>query len=119
MMSLPGGGWLYDQLREIPRGADPSVLVEWSDIIEKKANERCEDSNGKRVRLKGTVTDDGRFALDLDPVDTDAMVCLLEAIQSCLTLMPTLTREFYGALMVTLALEAEKKDEKSRDEPAD
>lgn len=31
-MSL-GGGLLYDQLREIPRGADQNVLVGWSDIM--------------------------------------------------------------------------------------
>ena len=118
MMALPGAGWLYDQLREIPRGADPSVLVEWSSIIEKKANEGCEDLDYSRIRFKGTVSDEGRFSLDLDALGSDAMVCLLEAIQSCHTLMPTITREFYGALMVTLASEAEKNDALSKDETA-
>jgi hypothetical protein len=117
-MALPAGGWLYDQLREIPRGADPSVLVEWSNIIEKKANEECENLNRSRIRFKGTVNDEGRFALDLDVLDSDAMVCLLEEIQSCLTLMPTITREFYGALMVSLAAEAEEKGELGKDETA-
>ena|SRR5712692_8115290 len=113
-MGLQGGGWLYDQLREVPRGADPSLLVEWSDIIEKKANQECKSSNGQRIRFKGTVNADGRFALDLDAQDPDAMVCVLEAIQSCLTLMPTITREFYGALMITLASEAEEKEGQRR-----
>jgi len=112
-MATTGGGWVYDQLREIPRGADPSVLVEWSDIIEKKANEDCENFNGSRIRFKGNVNDDGRFALDLEAADPDAMMCLLEIIQNCLNLMPTITREFYGALMVSLASEAEGKDKPS------
>jgi hypothetical protein len=115
-MATSGGGWLYDQLREIPRGADPGVLVEWSDIIQKKANEGCKNLNGSLIRFKGNVNDEGRFALDLDAADPDSMVCLLDAIQNCLTLMPTITREFYGALMVSLASEAEEKDELSKDE---
>jgi hypothetical protein len=107
-MATSGGGWLYDQLREIPRGADPGVLVEWSDIIQKKANEGCKNLNGSLIRFKGNVNE-GRFALDLDAANPVAMVCLLEAIQSCLTLMPTITREFYGALMVSLASGAEER----------
>ncbi len=112
-MSFAGGGWLYDQLREVPRGADPNVLAEWSGIIERKANEDCGDVNATRIRFKGTVSAEGRFALDLDASDPDAMVCLLRAIQSNLNLMPAITREFYGALMVTLASEAEKTDSPS------
>lgn len=114
-MSFAGGGWLYDQLREIPRGADPNVLIEWSDIIERKANKDCGDLNARRVRFKGTVNDEGRFALDVDAPDPDAMVYLLRAIQDNLNLMPTITREFYGALMVTLASEAEKNDGLNKD----
>jgi hypothetical protein len=114
-MSFPGGGWLYDQLREIPRGADPNVLVEWSDIIERKANEDCGDLNARRIRFKGTVNDEGRFALDLDAQDPDATVCLLRAIQNHLNLMPAITREFYGALMVSLASEAGKNDSLGKD----
>jgi len=105
-----GGGWLYDQLREIPRGADPNVLVEWSDIIERKANEDCGGLNSGRIRFKGTVNDEGRFALDVDAPDPDATVCLLRAIQNHLDLMPAITKEFYGTLMVSLASEAEKND---------
>jgi hypothetical protein len=86
------------------------LSVEWSDIIERKANEDCGDLGARRIRSKGTVNDDGRFALDVDAQDTDAMVCLLNAIQHNLDLMPAITREFYGSLMVGLASEAEKKD---------
>jgi hypothetical protein len=114
-MSFSGGGWLYDQLREIPRGADPKLLVEWSDIIERKANEDCGGSDARRIRFKGSVNDEGRFALDVDATDPDSIVCLLGAIQDHLTLMPTITREFYGALMVSLASEAEKKDSLDKD----
>jgi len=115
-MALPGGGWLYDQLRKIPRGADPNVFVEWSSIIERRANERCGPLIRGRIRFKGAVNDEGRFALDLEAPDPDATVCLLEAIQSCLSLMPTITMEFYGALMVALASEAEKRDGLSNDD---
>jgi hypothetical protein len=114
-MSLPGAGWLYDQLREVPRGADPKLLVEWSDIIERKANEECGGSNARRIRFKGNVNDEGRFALDFDAPDSDSIVCLLGAIQNYLSLMPTITREFFGALMVSLASEAEKNDNLSKD----
>jgi hypothetical protein len=113
-MSSPGGAWLYDQLREIPRGADPNVLVEWSDIIERKANEDCGDLNARRIRFKGTVNDKRRFALEVDAPDPDAIVCLLRAIQNHLSLMPAVTREFYGSLMVGLASEAEKNDSMSK-----
>jgi hypothetical protein len=109
-MSFPGGAWLYDQLREIPRGADPNVLVEWSDIIERRANEECGGLNARRIRFKGTVNDEGRFALDVDAPDPDSTVCVLQAIQNNLSLMPAITREFYGSLMVSLASEAEKND---------
>jgi hypothetical protein len=34
------------------------------------------------------------------------MINLLKAIQQCLPLMPTLTREFYGALMISLSEES-------------
>jgi len=115
-MAIAGGGWLFDQLREISRGTDSSVLVEWSDIIEKKANERCENSNGRRIMFKGTVNDNGGFALNLDADDPDKMVCLLEAIQSCLTLMPTITMEFYAALMVSLASQVGEKDGQGKEE---
>lgn len=113
-MSL-GGGRLFDQLREIPRGIDPSVLVEWSDIIERKANEACGGSNAGRIRFKGTINEEGRFALDLDAPDPDAMVCLLRAIQDRLDVMPVATREFYGSLMASLASEAEKNDPLNKD----
>jgi hypothetical protein len=112
-MSL-GGGWLYDQLRGIPRGVDPSVLVEWSDIIERKANEACGGSNAGRIRFKGTVNEEARFTLDVDAPDPDAMVCLLRAIQDRLDIMPVATREFYGSLMVGLASEAEKDERLSK-----
>ncbi len=114
-MSFSGGGWLYDQLREIPRGADPNVLAEWSDVIERKANEDCGELGARRIRFKGTVNDGGRFALDLDAPDSDAVVCLLTAIQNHLSMMPAITREFCGALMVSLASEAEKKDSLDKD----
>jgi hypothetical protein len=110
----PEGGWVYDQLREIPRGADPRVLVEWSDIIERKANERCGDS-ARRIRLKGKVIDDTKFGLDLDAPTPEAIVCVLEAIQGCLALMPMATSQFYGALMISLASEAERRDGTSKD----
>jgi hypothetical protein len=113
-MSL-GGGRLFDQLREIPRGVDPSVLVEWSDIIERKANEACGGSNAGHIRFKGSVNEEGRFALDVDAPDPDAMVCLLRSIQDSLDIMPVATREFYGSLMVGLASEAGEKDGLNKD----
>ena len=106
----------FDQLREVSRGTDPNVLAEWSDIIEKKAHDRFRNSNGRSIRFKGTVSANGGFAVDLDADDPDVRVCLLEAIQSCLTLMPTITMEFYAALMVSLASEAEEKDGRSKEE---
>jgi hypothetical protein len=112
-MSFDGGaGWLYDKLREIQRGADPNLLVEWSDIIERKANEDRGGLNARRIRFKGTVNDEGRFALDVDAPDPDATVCLLKAIQNQIDVMPAMTKEFFAALIVNLASEAEKKDDR-------
>ena len=108
-MASAGGGWLYDQLREIPRGADPAVVTQWSEIIEKKANENC-GKPARRIRFKGRVTEDRRFGLDLDAPTPEAIVCVLEAIQDCLGLMPMGTSQFYGALMISLASEAERRD---------
>jgi hypothetical protein len=110
-----GAGWLYDQLREIPRGIDPNVLVEWSDIIERKANEGSQYLNSGRVKFKGTVNGEGRFALDVNVSDPDAVVRLLTAIQDNLTLMPTSTRQFYGSVMLGIASEAEEKDSLGKD----
>ena len=106
-------GWLYDQLREISRGADPNTLVEWSEIIEMRANERCKESNQRPIRFKGKVTDEERFALDFQAPNPASVVCLLEAIQGCLSLMPSPPRRFYAALMVSLASESEASDESS------
>jgi hypothetical protein len=50
------------------------------------------------IRFKGTVNDEGRFALDMDVPHPNAMVSLLNAIQNHLCLMPMIAREFYGAL---------------------
>ncbi len=100
-------GWLYDQLREIPRGADPITLVEWSRIIERKAIECCRDFDKTRIRFKGTVAK-GRFALGIDARDSATMLCLLTAIQDHLDLMPRMTKEFYTVVMITLASQAEK-----------
>jgi len=114
-MLSSGSGWLYDQLREIPRGADPNVLLEWSDIMERRANENCGVQDAARVRFHATVNLEGRFELGLDAPDPDAMVCMLNAIQSNLDLMPKITRELFGALMVSLAATAESKDALSKD----
>jgi hypothetical protein len=104
------GAFLYDQLREIPKGADPRLLVEWSEIIERRAIECRGDSVQRPIRFKGTVNEQMRFGLEVDAPDPDGMVCLHEAIQSCLTLMPVITREFFGAIMVSLVSEAEEKE---------
>ncbi len=93
-----GGGRLYDQLREIPRGVDQDLLVEWPDIIERRINEERGGSKEVGIRFKRTVNDEGRFALDMDVPHPDAMVSLRNAIQNHLCLMPTIAREFYGAL---------------------
>jgi hypothetical protein len=97
------------QFLALQRVEDPHLLVEWSDIIEKKASENCRDSLAS-IRFKGYVNDQNKFVLDLDASGPDATLCLLQAIESCLDLMPTVAKKFYAALMDALATDAEKRD---------
>ena len=66
--------------------------------------------NGTRITFRGTVNDEGKFALDVDAPVPDAMLCLLKTIQSCLALMPAITREFCAAMTDILAADGEKKE---------
>lgn len=100
------GGWLYDKLREIPTGADPAVLVEWSEIVEKKANAR-QSGSARPTVFEGRINQEGRFSLTVDVPDSDARVRLLRAIQDNLDLMPAMTKEVFTALMASLASEAD------------
>lgn len=109
MAFTEGGSDALDQVRALQRGADPEVFLEWSAIIEKRSKEACGDLMGARIIFRGTVDEERRFALDVDASDSDATLCLLKTIQSCLDLMPAITREFYGALLGALTSEAGEK----------
>jgi hypothetical protein len=89
----------------IPQGASPEVLADWSKTIELQAISENKDSDRTRIRFKGAVNEEGKFTLDMAVRDSEAMVNVLNAIQRCLPLMPTLTREFYGVLIISLAEE--------------
>ena len=68
------------------------------------------------IRFKGTVDDQGRFRLDLDvAAGPGATLCLLQAMEGCLDLMPTAAKRFYSALMDAVASDAEKRDSASTD----
>ncbi len=96
-----------DQIRSQLRGADADVFAEWSGIIEKKSKEMCNDRDGARIIFRGAIDGD-RFTLDVDASDSDAVLCLLRAIQSCLDPMPSVPKRFYAALMEALAIQAER-----------
>ena len=100
-----GGAFWLDQARAVLRGADPDVLAEWAAIIESRSKQACDDSQGARIIFRGVV-DDRQFTLDVDASDADAMLCLLNAIQESLEIMPGVPKRFYGALMGALAVEA-------------
>ncbi len=102
-----GGGFWFDQVRSLLRGADAHVFAEWSDIIEKKSKETCHDEDGSRIIFRGVVDGD-RFTLDVDASDSDAILCLLKAIQSCLDSMPSVPKGFYAGLMEPLMTQAER-----------
>jgi hypothetical protein len=102
-----GGAFWLDQIRSQLRGADADVFAEWSDIIEKKSKEMCNDRDGDRIIFRGVI-DDGRFTLDVDATDSDAVLCLLRTIQNYLDPMPRVPKRFYAALMEALAIQAEK-----------
>ena len=101
-----GGGFWFDQVRSLLGGADAHVFAEWSDIIEKESKATCDDENGSRIIFRGVVDGD-RFTLDVDASDSDAILCLLKAIQSCLDSMPSVPKVFYAGLMEPLATQAE------------
>jgi hypothetical protein len=107
MTFTEGGAYWLDQVRALLRGADPDVFLEWSEIIEKRSKEACGDS-GARIIFAGMIDNGKRFTLDVDATDSDAMLCLLKSIQNCLDLMPSVPKQFYGALMEALASEAQK-----------
>jgi hypothetical protein len=102
-----GSAFWFDSMRSELRGADPDVFAEWSDIIEKKSKVSCGDSRGARIIFRGVV-DGERFTLDVDASDSDAVLCLLKGIQSCLDQMPGAPKRFYATLMEALATQAEK-----------
>ena len=102
-----GGAFWFDQMRSQLRGADADVFAEWSEIIEKKSKETCNDRDGARIIFRGVVDGD-RFTLDVDASDSDAVLCLLRAIQSYLDPMPSAPKRFYAALMEAVATQAEK-----------
>ncbi len=108
-LSLPEGGFNFlDQLSALQYGKDPRILVEWSDIIERKAN----DAGGvPSIRFKGSVNDKDEFVLDMDAPTPDATLRVLQAIESCLDLMPGEAKEFYATLMDAVASDAERRDE--------
>ncbi len=89
------------------RGADADVLLEWSEIIERRSKEACDDIDGARIIFRGMVDgEESRFSLDVDASDPDATLCLLRTIQGCLELMPAITKQFYATLMEALASQA-------------
>jgi hypothetical protein len=104
-----GGAFWFDSLRSQLLGADPDIMAEWSEIIEKTSKRSCDDSSGARIIFRGLVDEGRRFTLDVDASDSDAMLCLLESIQSNLDLMPTVPKVFYSTLMGALASQAEEK----------
>jgi hypothetical protein len=104
-----GGAFWFDQLRSQLRGADPEILAEWSEIIEKKSKRACNDSTGARIIFRGVVDEERRFTLDVDASDPGAMLSLLKSIQDSLDLMPAVPKLFYSTVMGALASEAEEK----------
>ena len=73
-----GNAYWYDQVPPNIEGADPSVLMEWAEIVEKA--KACGDGTA-RVIFRGTVDEENKFSLDVDATDPDAIVCLMNAIQ--------------------------------------
>jgi len=104
-----GGAFWFDSMRSQLRGADPDEFLEWSEAIEKKSKEDCNDLAGARITFRGAIDEERRFSLDVDAVDSDAILCLLKAIQSCLDLMPSAPKRFYATLMEALATQAEER----------
>ena len=108
-MALGGGGaYWYDQLRSELRGTNPEALAEWSATIEKAAKRAIDDS-GARIVFRGVVDEEG-FTLDVDATDSDAVLALLQSIQKCLELMPSVHKLFYSTLMEAVASQAEEKE---------
>jgi hypothetical protein len=104
-----GGAFWFDQLRSQLRGADPEILAEWSEIIEKTSKRACDDSAGARIIFRGVVDEEWGFTLDVDASDPEAMLSLLKSIQNSLDLMPAVPKLFYSTVMGALASQAEEK----------
>lgn len=104
-----GGAFWFDSLRSQLRGADPEILAEWSEIIERKSKRACGDPAGARIIFRGVVDEERRFTLDVDATDSDAMLSLLKSIQESLDLMPAVPKLFYSTVMGALASQAEEK----------
>ena len=105
-----GGAFWFDAMRSQLLGADPDVFLEWSETIEKRSKQDCNDVPGARIIFRGVVDEEGKFSLDVDAADSDAILCLLKAIQSCLDFMPSAPKRFYATLMEALATQAEAKE---------
>ena len=109
-MAVPEGSVNFlDQLLGSFRGDDAQEVANWSEIIAKRANRNCSDLPVAPIKFKISVAE-GALASEVDAQTPRATLCLLDAIQDCLDLMPANAKRFYAAMMDAIAADAEKRD---------
>ena len=91
------------KLKEVIDGINPSTASKWAKIIEKTANELCnnEKSNpnpGIRVTNLSNSFTSTNFNFEI--ADRESLECLIMAIERNLNHMPEITRQIFDRLLV-------------------
>jgi hypothetical protein len=91
------------KLKEITDGINPSTTSKWAKIIEKTANELCNESilnpnPGIRVTNLSNSFNSTNFNFEI--ADRGSLECLIIAIERNLNHMPEITRQIFDKLLV-------------------
>ncbi len=91
------------KLKEITDGINPSTTSKWAKIIEKTANELCNESisnpnPSKRVTNLSNSFNSTNFNFEI--ADRESLECLIIAIERNLNHMPKITRQMFDRLLV-------------------
>jgi len=68
---------------------EPEELAYWADLIEKTANELCNDPEFKRVKFKI----DTKRLVEMSASDYDALDCFIQSFKKHENSIPTITRK--------------------------
>jgi hypothetical protein len=81
-----GDNWISEFI--IPQGI-PEELSIWANIIEKTANELCNDPDCRRIKFRIDMT----CKVEMSATDFDALECFIQSFKKHENMIPALTRK--------------------------